>query len=75
MGDDPMAVVDSECRVHGIDNLRVADASIMPTIPSCNLNCPTMMIGEKASDMILGNSILKSNLSYYTDPNWEKYQR
>jgi len=75
MGDDPMAVVDSECRVHGIDNLRVADASIMPTIPSCNLNCPTMMIGEKASDMILGNSMLKSNLSYYTDPNWEKYQR
>jgi hypothetical protein len=33
------------------------------------------MIGEKASDMILGNSMLKSNLSYYTDPNWEKYQR
>lgn len=75
MGDDPMAVVDSECRVHGIDNLRVADASIMPTIPSCNLNCPTMMIGEKASDMILENSMPKSNLSYYTDPNWEKYQR
>ncbi|MDC0056801.1 choline dehydrogenase [Alphaproteobacteria bacterium] len=75
MGDDPMAVVDSECRVHGIDNLRVADASIMPTIPSCNLNCPTMMIGEKASDMIMENSMPKSNLSYYTDPNWEKYQR
>ena len=75
MGDDPMAVVDSECRVYGINNLRVADASIMPTIPSCNLNCPTMMIGEKASDIILKNPTLKSNLSYFIDPNWEKYQR
>ena len=55
---DPTAVVDDALRVHGIDRLRVADASIMPTMPSCNLNAPTLMIGEKASDMILGRSPL-----------------
>ena len=76
MGIDPMAVVDPHCRVHGIDNLRVADASIMPVIPSANLNCPTMMIGEKASDMILGKDPLPpSNLPYYSDPNWGTAQR
>ena len=47
MGQDPMAVVDPECRVHGVEGLRVADASIMPLIPSCNLNCPTIMIGRE----------------------------
>jgi choline dehydrogenase len=52
MGDDQMAVVDTEGKVHGIDGLRIADASIMPTITSGNTNAPTIMIGEKASDMI-----------------------
>ncbi|WP_299949878.1 choline dehydrogenase [uncultured Ruegeria sp.] len=76
MGVDKLAVVDPECRVHGIANLRVADASIMPVIPSANLNCPTMMIGEKASDMILGKDPLSpSNLPYFSDPNWETAQR
>lgn len=76
MGTDDMSVVDPECRVHGIDNLRVVDASIMPIIPSANLNCPTMMIGEKASDMILGKQPLPpTNLPYYTDPNWQSAQR
>lgn len=76
MGADPMAVVDPECKVIGIDRLRVADASIMPIIPSANLNCPTMMIGEKASDMILGKPPLPpSNLPFFSDPDWERTQR
>lgn len=53
MGTGPDAVVDERLRVHGIAGLRVADASIMPTIPSANTHAPTVMIAEKASDMIL----------------------
>ena len=53
MGTDNQAVVDAQLRVHGIANLRIADASIMPSIVSGNTNAPSMMIGEKASDMIL----------------------
>jgi choline dehydrogenase len=53
MGSDPMAVVDDQLRVHGIERLRVADASIMPTLTSGNTNAPSIMIGEKASRMML----------------------
>ena len=51
MGSDPMAVVDAELRVHGIEGLRVADASIMPTVVSGNTNAATIMIGERVADM------------------------
>jgi choline dehydrogenase-like flavoprotein len=52
---DPMAVVDEQLRVHGIEGLRIADASVMPTITSGNTNSPTMMIAEKAARMILSS--------------------
>jgi choline dehydrogenase len=53
MGNDPLAVVDNELRVHGISGLRVADASIMPTLTSGNTNAPSIMIGEKCALMML----------------------
>jgi choline dehydrogenase len=57
LGTDELAVVDAQLKVHGIDNLRVADASVLPEDPSGNTNVPTMMIGEKAADMIRGRSL------------------
>src|SRR5262249_37591598 len=55
MGSGREAVVDAELRVHGIDGLRIADASVMPTIPSANTNAPTVMIGEFASRQMLAD--------------------
>jgi choline dehydrogenase len=54
MGGDQAAVIDGEMRVNGIERLRVIDASVMPTVPSCNLNATTIMIAEKGADMVLG---------------------
>lgn len=74
--DDPMAVVDPELRVIGVSGLRVVDSSVMPTITTGNLNAPTIMIGEKGADHILGKPMLApSNAPYYVAPNWETHQR
>ncbi len=73
--DDPMAVVDPECRVIGVEGLRVADSSIFPQVTNGNLNGPSIMTGEKASDHILGRKLPKSNLEPVMNPNWRTRQR
>jgi choline dehydrogenase len=60
---DPTAVVDDQLRVRGIEGLRVADASIMPTMPSANTNAATIMIGEKCADFIKGRQLESVNLA------------
>ena len=74
--DDLMSVVDPETRVIGIDKLRVADSSIFPQITNGNLNAPSIMVGEKASDHILGKNLLpRSNEIPWISPSWETSQR
>ena len=74
--DDPMSVVDPECRVIGVEGLRVADSSIFPRITNGNLNGPSIMTGEKAADHILGQGILPpANDAPWFNPNWETSQR
>ncbi|GAB5433298.1 MAG: choline dehydrogenase [Epibacterium sp.] len=73
--DDPMAVVDPECRVIGVEGLRVADSSIFPRITNGNLNGPSIMTGEKASDHILGRRLPSSNAEPWFNPNWQTSQR
>lgn len=73
--DDPMAVVDPECRVIGVEGLRVADSSIFPRITNGNLNGPSIMTGEKASDHILGRRLPSSNAEAWFHKNWQERQR
>ncbi|MGI9353037.1 MAG: choline dehydrogenase [Rhizobiaceae bacterium] len=78
MGDpkDKTAVVDPECNVIGVDGLRVADSSIFPRITNGNLNAPSIMVGEKASDHILGiDPLPRSNQEPWINPDWQKSDR
>jgi choline dehydrogenase len=76
MGPSPDCVVDAQCRVHGMTGLRVVDASIMPAIVSGNTNAPTIMLAEKASDLIRGRPPLeRSDAAVWTHPKWQSEQR
>jgi choline dehydrogenase len=75
-GDDPMAVVDNKCKVMGIESLRIVDSSIFPTVPNGNTNAPTIMLAEKAADIIKGKDPLPpSNAKAFVAPDWETKQR
>ena len=74
--DDPLAVVDPQGRVYGVAGLRVVDSSVMPSITTGNLNAPTIMIGEKMADHILGRSPLpRAEVEYFIHPEWQTKQR
>lgn len=73
---DPMAVVDPECRVIGVEGLRLADSSVFPQVTNGNLNAPSIMVGEKAADHILGRAPLTPlNQQAWINPNWRTAQR
>ncbi|MCG6883926.1 MAG: choline dehydrogenase [Silicimonas sp.] len=74
--DDPMAVVDPECRVIGVGGLRVADSSVFPLITNGNINAPSILVGEKAADHVLGRPPLApSNFQPWIHPEWQTRQR
>ncbi len=75
-GDNKMAVIDNECRVFGFENLRVVDSSIFPQITNGNLNAPTLMVAEKAADIILGKTPLPASMQQpFEHPDWQTSQR
>ncbi|MEM1432146.1 MAG: choline dehydrogenase [Pseudomonadota bacterium] len=74
--DDPHAVVDPEGRVIGVEGLRVADSSVFPRIPNGNLNAPSIMVGEKVADHLLGRAPLaRDNRGWWDPPDWRDTQR
>ncbi len=73
--DDPLAVVDPEGRVIGVEGVRVADSSIFPRITNGNLNAPSIMAGEKIADHMLGRRLAASNLEPWVHPAWQSAQR
>jgi choline dehydrogenase len=74
--DDEMAVLNNQCQVRGIKQLRVVDSSVFPTITNGNLNAPTIMVAEKAADLILGNTPLAAlDAPVWIDSNWQLQQR
>jgi len=74
--DDPLAVLDEFCQVRGIQGLRVVDSSVFPSITNGNLNAPTIMVAERAADMILNKPLLPaSSAPTWIDPNWQTEQR
>ncbi|MFT5186206.1 MAG: choline dehydrogenase, partial [Porticoccaceae bacterium] len=76
MGTDAMAVVDPQLRVQGLNNIRVIDSSIFPTIPNGNLNAPTMMVAERGADLIKGNTTSPaSSVDVYIDEHWQERQK
>ena len=74
--DDEFTVVDSECRVRGIESLRIIDASVIPVITNGNINAPTIMIAEKAADHILGKTLLPAtDVAVWKNPDYQTRQR
>lgn len=73
--DDPMAVLDDECRVRGVEGLRVVDSSIFPTITNGNLNAPTMMVAERAADLIRGTRLPPEPVPVWAPDDWQQAQR
>ena len=73
---DAYAVLDADCRVRGVDRLRVVDSSIFPSITNGNLNAPTIMVAERAADLIAGKDLLDVNdAPVWCDPKWQDQQR
>ena len=74
--EDPMTVVNNEGQVNGIENLRVIDSSVFPTIPNGNLNGPTIMLAEKMADSVLGKKpLISSDVNVWIDSSWKELQR
>ncbi len=70
-----MGVVNRDLRVQGLNNLRVIDTSVFPTVPNDNLNAPTMMLAESGADLIKGATEASASAAVYIDEQWQTRQR